>query len=104
MTRTDLAPPTETSVDTTLILRLTAVLERIAAAPTAAELELKLFTPEEAAPLIGKSPNWIIEACQDARIPHTRVGKSPRLTAAHIRWIQQQGEVLPHKYAKPIAA
>lgn len=103
MTRNDLAPPTETN----LILRLAelaAAVERLAAVPSAAELELKLFTPEEAAPLIGKSPNWIVEACQDARIPHTRVGKSPRLTAAHIRWIQQQGEVLPHKYAKPIAA
>ncbi|MEV6737945.1 hypothetical protein AB0N14_13820 [Streptomyces sp. NPDC051104] len=103
MTRNDLAPPTED----TLILRLaelTAAVERLAAAPSAAELELKLFTPEEAAPLIGKSPNWIVEACQDSRIPHTRVGKSPRLTAAHIRWIQQQGEVLPHKYARPIAA
>ena len=103
MTRNDLAPPTED----TLILRLAELTEavaRLAAAPSAAELELKLFTPEEAGPLIGKSPNWIVEACQDGRIPHTRVGKSPRLAAAHIRWIQQEGEVLPNKYAKPIAA
>lgn len=103
MTRNDLAPPTED----TLLLRiaeLAAAVERLAAAPSAAELELKLFTPEEAAPLIGKDPYWIRDACRDGRIPHTRVGKSPRLTAAHIRWIQQQGEVLPNKYAKPIAA
>ena len=103
MARSDLDPPTED----TLILRiaqLTALVERLAAAPTAAELELKLFTPEEAAALIGKDPYWIGRAIREGRIPHTRVGKSPRLTAAHIRWIQQQGEVLPNKYAKPIAA
>ena len=103
MTRNDLDPPTET----TLILRLTeltAAIERLASFPSAAELELKLFTPEEAAPLIGKDPYWIRDACRDGRIPHTRVGKSPRLSAAHIRWIQQQGEVLPNKYSKPVAA
>lgn len=103
MTRNDLAPPTED----TLILRLaelTKAVERLASTPSAAELELKLFTPEEAAPLIGKTANWVRQACRDGSIPHTYVGKSPRLTATHIRWIQQQGEVLPNKYAKPIAA
>ncbi|MET9073940.1 hypothetical protein ABZX95_17570 [Streptomyces sp. NPDC004232] len=107
MTRNDLAPPTETPNETTLILRLAelaAAVERLAAAPTAAELELKCFTPEEAAPLLGKTPNWIVEACQDGRIPYTTVGKSPRLTADHIRWIRDNGERLPNKYAKPIAA
>lgn len=103
MTRTNLAPPTET----TLVLQLTqltAALERLAAAPTAAELELKCFTPEEAAVYLGKTANWVVEAIQDDRVPHTYVGKSPRMTAAHIRWVQAQGEHLPNKYAKPIAA
>jgi excisionase family DNA binding protein len=101
--RNDLAPPTET----TLILRLTeikAAVERLAAAPTVAELELKCFTPAEAAPLLGKTENWVVEAIQERRIPFTYVGRSPRLTAAHIRWVQANGEVLPSKYAKPIAA
>lgn len=103
MTRNDLAPPTET----TLILRLTEIkeaVERLAASPTAAELELKCFTPEEAAPLLGKTPNWVTEAIQERRIPFTYVGKSPRLTAAHIRWVQASGEVMPSKYAKSLAA
>lgn len=103
MTRNDLAPPT----DTTLILRLaelTAAVERLASAPTAAELELKCFTPEEAAAILGKTTNWVTEAIQAGRIPHTYVGKSPRMTAAHIRWVQAQGERTPNRYAKPVTA
>jgi len=103
VTRNDLDPPTET----TLILRLTeltSAVERLASAPTAAELELKCFTPAEAAAILGKTENWVIEAIQYGRVPHTYVGKSPRMTAAHIRWVQAQGERMPNKYAKPIAA
>lgn len=103
MARSDLDPPTET----TLILRLTALtaaVERLAAAPTAAELELKCFTPEEAAQILGKTTNWVVEAIQNDRIPHTYIGKSPRMKAEHIRWVQAQGERMPSKYAKPIAA
>lgn len=106
MTRNDLAPPAEagTPAEMALIERLASAVERLAAVSTAAELELKCFTPEQAAPLLGKTPNWVTEAIQDRRIPFTYVGKSPRLTAAHIRWVQAQGEVLPSKYARPIAA
>jgi hypothetical protein len=103
VTRNDLDPPTET----TLIIRLaklTEAVERLASTPSAAELELKCFTPEEAAAILGKTTNWVVEAIQDGRVPHTYVGKSPRMTAAHIRAVQAQGERLPHRYAKPIAA
>jgi hypothetical protein len=106
VTRNDLAPPTEagtgeigTAVDTTLILKLTSAIEQLAAAQTASDLELHCFTPEQAAGILGKTPNWVIEAIQGRRIPFTYVGKSPRLTAAHIRQIQADGEVLPSKYA-----
>ncbi len=102
MTRNDLDPPTEM----TLALRLaelTAALERLATAPTAAELELKCFTPEQAAAILGKTTNWVVEAIQYGRVPHTYVGKSPRMTAAHIRWVQAQGERVPNRYAKPLA-
>jgi hypothetical protein len=107
VTRNDLAPPTriESSSETTLILRLTEIkeaVERIAAGPSAAELELTAFTPAKAAELLGKTENWVVESCQQGRIPFTYVGKSPRLTAAHIRWIQANGEQLPNKYAKPL--
>jgi hypothetical protein len=103
VTRNDLAPPTET----TLILRLTeltAAVERLAATTTAAELELTAFTPARAAELLGKTENWVVENIQADRIPHTYIGKSPRMTAAHIRWVQAQGEHVPNRYAKPIAA
>jgi hypothetical protein len=91
----------------TLILQLTeltAAVKRLADAPTAAELELKCFTPEQAAEILGKTPNWVVENIQADRIPHTYVGKSPRMTAAHIRWVQAQGERMPNRYAKPVAA
>lgn len=110
MTRNDLAPPTEarrnpeTSVDTTLILRLTAAVEQLSTAQSANDVELRCFTPKQAGEILGKTENWVVEAIQDRRIPFTYVGKSPRLTAAHIRWVQANGEVLPSKYAKPIAA
>lgn len=119
MTRTDLDPPTENTrtdrpaVDEiTLILRLAEAVEsrvaetveQMAAQQAAAELELRCFTPAQAAAILGKTANWVTEAIQARRIPFTYVGKSPRLTAAHIRWVQAQGEVLPSKYAKPIAA
>ncbi len=103
MTRNDLAPPTET----TLILRLTEIkeaVERLATTPTAAELELTAFTPARAAELLGKTENWVVEAIQADRIPHTYIGKSPRMTASHIRWVLANGERVPNKYAKPIAA
>jgi len=114
VTRNDLAnTPTEASptVDMTLIERLaekladqlaTAVLDRLSAGTSGAEVELKCYTPAEAARLLGKTENWVIEGIQDGRLPHTRVGKSPRMTAAHIRWVREQDERLPHKYAKPV--
>lgn len=75
--------------------RLTQVIEQLAAATATDDLELKAFTPAEAGALLGKTENWVVESIQGRRIPFTYIGKSPRLTAAHIRWIQQQGEVLP---------
>ncbi|MFF6966202.1 hypothetical protein ACFY9G_22905 [Streptomyces anthocyanicus] len=103
MIKDDLDPPT----DTTLILhltQLTAAVERLAAGPSSAELELTAFTPAKAAELLGKTENWVVENIQAGRIPHTYVGKSPRMTAAHIRWVQAQGERVPNKYAKPLTA
>lgn len=105
MARNDLDPPTEntrtdasTVDETTLILRLAEVVEQFTLR------DLRCFTPKEAGEILGKTENWVIEAIQDRRIPFTYVGKSPRLTAAHIRQIQEQGEVQPSKYAKPARA
>ncbi|MFI9174863.1 helix-turn-helix domain-containing protein [Streptomyces lincolnensis] len=89
--------------DAELILRLTTVLEQISVMQAAADLELRCFTPGEAAAILGKTEYWIRDACRDGRIPHTYVGKSPRLTAAHIRWVQAQGERVPNQYARPLS-
>lgn len=105
MTRNDLASaPTEaaTLIDTDRLNRLLDALEALAAQP-ASDPELRLFKPDEAADLLGKTENWVIENIQHGRIPYTRVGQSPRLTAAHIRQIAAQGEVLPHQYARKTA-
>lgn len=106
MTRTNLAPAeAPPSADLTQILdRLTAATEALAqAADGGTVLELKLFTPEEAAPLLGKTPNWVTEACTDGRIPCTYIGKSPRLTAGHIREIAAAGERRPRQYGRRAA-
>jgi excisionase family DNA binding protein len=75
--------------------RLTQVAEQLAVTAATPDLELKAFTPAEAAALLGKTENWVSEAIRDRRIPFTYIGRTPRLTAAHIRQIQQDGEVLP---------
>lgn len=108
MTRTTLASirhrrrPASLRASAPSMERLIAALESATSKPSAAELELKAFTPEEAAPLLGKTTNWVVENIQDGRIPCTYIGKSPRMTAAHIRWVQANGERKPSKYAKPI--
>lgn len=85
------------SVLEAVLERLTQVAELLAARTATPNLELKAFTPAEAGALLGKTENWIVESIQARRIPFTYIGKSPRLTAAHIRWIQESGEILPPK-------
>lgn len=88
MTRTDLAL---TRIDAKLIERLVFAVESLADATN----EPRCYTPAEAAALLGKSENWVVEAIQDRRIPFTYIGRTPMLTAKHIRRIQENGEVLP---------
>ncbi|RZE89142.1 hypothetical protein C0L86_28735 [Streptomyces sp. SCA2-2] len=85
----------------TLVERLAVAIDSLAAQ---VDPELKAYTPAEAAKQLGKTENWVIEAIQAEQIPHTRIGKSPRMTAAHIRWVLQDGERLPNKYSKLRAA
>ncbi|WP_405769161.1 hypothetical protein OG539_32530 [Actinacidiphila glaucinigra] len=106
MTRNSLAnTPTEAStstIDGGLIERLTTALEAIARVDI--DPELRAYTPAEAAVLLGKTENWVVESIQAQSIPFTRVGKSPRLRAAHIRQILDDGEVKPNRYSKPVSA
>lgn len=105
MTSPELAnPPAEAGtlavIDTGQLERLMTTLADLADRMSGRD-ELCLYTPEEAADLLKKTANWVTEAIQNGRIPYTRVGQSPRLTADHIRQIAASGEVRPHKYAKP---
>jgi len=106
VTRNDLASaPNEVqpAIDAALIERLIHAVEGLTRQVQVIDPELKCYTPAEAAELLGKTENWVVEAIQDGRIPRTYVGKSPRLTAAHIRWVQSTGEMLPHKYIRAAA-
>lgn len=99
-----LASTTEVSptpVDDDRLNRLIAAVERLADRREI-DPELQLFTPEEAAELLAKTPSWVVDSIHKGQIPFTRVGQSPRLSAAHIRWVQANGEQWPNKYAKPI--
>jgi len=95
-------PPAEASplhaADSAFLDRLTTALESIAN-DQPADPELKCYTPDEAADLLGVTKNWVNEAIQAGRIPCTYVGRFPRLTAAHIRQIQAEGERKPNKYS-----
>lgn len=104
MTRRTLAPASEVPplADAALIERLVSAIESLT---SAADRELRTYSPAEAADKFGKTENWVIEQIQLGSIPYTRIGKTPRLTAAHIRWVLENGEVTPHKYSpRPVAA
>ncbi|MFF3324910.1 hypothetical protein [Streptomyces sp. NPDC002889] len=104
MTRTNLAPSPEVppTVDAALMERLVGALENLTAS---ADRELRTYSPAEAAEYLGKTENWVTEQIQLGSIPYTRIGKTPRLTAGHIRWVLENGEVMPHRYSpRPLAA
>lgn len=62
--------------------------------------EVRLRTPREAAELLGVTENWISERIKGRRIPCTFIGRSPRLSLAHIRAIAAQGEVDPSTHGR----
>ncbi|MGW6557965.1 helix-turn-helix domain-containing protein [Streptomyces hydrogenans] len=102
MTRTPLAPVPDQPVllSSELLERLVRVMEALNG-----DASLRTYSPKEAAVYLGKTENWVTEQIQLGTIPHTRIGKTPRLTAEHIKWVQANGEVLPHQYSpRPFAA
>ena len=60
-----------------------------------ADPELKLYTSEEAAALIGKTAWWLEDQARACTVPFTRVGRTVMFSADHIRAIHAQGEVDP---------
>ncbi|MEE4419615.1 hypothetical protein [Streptomyces bugieae] len=92
-------------IDQTLLERLVAAVETVSLAQLPDNL--RAYTPAEAGRLLGKTENWVTEAIQARRVPFTYVGKSPRMTADHIRWVLENGEVQPNQFSRrrtPIAA
>jgi len=88
VTRTDLAL---TRIDVKVLERLAIAVESLAEASS----EPRCYPPAKAAELLGKTENWVVEAIQARRIPFTYIGRTPMLTAKHIRAIQESGEVQP---------
>ncbi|MFJ5785401.1 helix-turn-helix domain-containing protein [Streptomyces hydrogenans] len=102
MTRTNLAPVPDQTIlmSSDLLERLVRVMETLNT-----DAGLRTYSPKEAAAYLGKTENWVTEQIQLGTIPFTRIGKTPRLTAEHIKWVQANGEVLPHQYSpRPLAA
>jgi len=99
--KSDLAPPAEaTTLDAGVITRLTAAIEQLS---NPVDPELRCYTPAQAAEILEVSENWVNEAIRFGRIPCTYVGRFPRLTAAHIREIQEAGEKKPNRYSRQAA-
>lgn len=84
-------PPTAGSEELADVLR--EALEK--AVTQIADPELRLYTPAQAADLLGVTKNWVIERIKARRIPCTFVGRFPRFSAQHIRAIASEGEVDP---------
>ncbi|MET9956686.1 hypothetical protein ABZ135_34780 [Streptomyces sp. NPDC006339] len=104
MTRkTSLAPvPDNDNLDASLLERLVRAVENLT---VEIDAEIRTYSPADAARHLGKTENWVTEQIQLGTIPFTRIGKTPRLTAQHIRWVIENGEVMPHKFSpRPLAA
>lgn len=97
MTRKNLAPVPDRIDPVVLILE--QLLQAVESLKSDQDAGLRTYSPEQAAEFLGKTENWVTEQIQLGTIPFTRIGKTPRLTADHIKQVQANGEVLPHKYS-----
>lgn len=104
MTTNELDSPSGASVviDQSLLERLVAAVETVSLSQLPDNL--RAYTPAQAGRILGKTENWVIENIHARRIPFTYVGKSPRMTADHIRWVLENGEVQPSRFARKRAA
>jgi hypothetical protein len=103
VTRKNLAPVPDQLDPVVAILE--QLLQAVESLKGDQDAELRTYSAEEAAVFLGKTEYWVTEQIQLGAIPHTRIGKTPRLTAEHIKQVQANGEVLPHKYStRPLAA
>ncbi|MFG2617750.1 helix-turn-helix domain-containing protein [Streptomyces sp. NPDC048507] len=57
--------------------------------------DLQLYTPAQAAELLGVTENWVQERIRARRLPFTLIGRFPRFSARHILAITEMGEINP---------
>jgi len=85
-----------------LVDLLSSALQEAIARIALPDPELRLYTPEAAAELLGVTENWINDRIKARTIPFTFPGRGrfPRFTAQHIRAIAAMGEVDPTTYGR----
>ena len=66
--------------------------------------ELRLYTTEQAAELLGKTAWWVKDQARKGAIPVTRVGRSIHMSAAQIRETRAANEVDPGTRRRPSRA
>ncbi|MFC9847902.1 helix-turn-helix domain-containing protein [Streptomyces sp. NPDC060223] len=63
----------------------------------------RLYRPDEIAEALGCSAWWVKDRARRGLIPHTRVGRAYRFTAAHLAEIVRLHEERPRRSASPAA-
>lgn len=53
----------------------------------------EMWTPEVAAPKVGKSPNWLKEKARAGEIPYHRIGRTIMFTPGDVAEIIENGAV-----------
>ncbi|KDN83442.1 hypothetical protein [Kitasatospora cheerisanensis] len=65
------------------------------AAPEATENELRHYSIQQAADLLGVSKRWLAGKVADRAVPHTFLANQTKFRAEHILQISRAGEVDP---------
>ncbi|KJK55191.1 helix-turn-helix domain-containing protein [Saccharothrix sp. ST-888] len=85
MTTPTIAAPA--GIDPALLAQIVAATVAALGVQPAADSPLRLYTPEETAGLIGMTPHWVEERVRAGTIPHKRLGRFVRFSAAQIAQI-----------------
>ncbi|MER6635881.1 helix-turn-helix domain-containing protein [Streptomyces microflavus] len=99
LTEAPAADEAEGSAEFVEMLR-SALQEAVALIVAPPDPELRLYTPAEAAGLLGVTENWVTERVKARRLPCTFVGRFPRFSAQHLRTIAAENEVNPANYGR----
>ncbi|WP_374222964.1 helix-turn-helix domain-containing protein [Streptomyces sp. MBT65] len=80
-----------------------ALARRLTGAEGGAPLP-RLYRPEEIAEALGCSAWWVKDRARRGLIPHTRVGRAYRFTAAHLAEIVRLHEERPKRFVSSASA